>query len=223
MVDYKNLKIVGTSHIAVSSIKEVKKEILENKPEFVALELDKNRLIGLMSNKKRKIKLKDLKGLGISGFLFVMFGQWLEEKLGKMVGTKPGGEMKIAVKAAAMVGSKIVLIDQEINITIKKLMKTITFKEKFRFVWDILKGLMGKGDIEKFDLRKVPSDKLIEKMIKSVENRYPSVYKVLISDRNKIMGKRLHKLMNKFPESQIIAVVGAGHEEGIIEEIKKYK
>ena len=102
-------------------------------------------------------------------------------------------------------------------------MKTITFREKFRFVWDILKGLVGKGDVEKFDLRKVPSDKLIEKMIKSVENRYPSVYKVLISDRNKVMGKRLHKLMTKFPESQIIAVVGAGHEEGIIEEIKKYK
>lgn len=223
MVDYKNLKIVGTSHIAVSSIKEVKKEILEIKPEFVALELDKNRLIGLMSKKKRKIKLKDILDLGISGFLFVVFGQWLEEKLGKMVGTKPGGEMKIAVKAAAMVGSKIVLIDQEINITIKKLMKTITFREKFRFVWDILKGLVGKGDVEKFDLRKVPSDKLIEKMIKSVENRYPSVYKVLISDRNKVMGKRLHKLMTKFPESQIIAVVGAGHEEGIIEEIKKYK
>jgi len=221
---YKNLKVIGTSHIAISSIKEVRKSLLDEEPEFIALELDKERLIGLMSKKKRKIKLKDITKLGLSGFLFAVFGQWVEEKLGKMVGTKPGGEMKEAVKCAAKLKSKIVLVDRPINVTIKRLMKSITFKEKMRFVWDLIKGVVfRKGDVEQFDLRKVPPEKLIEKMIKSVKKRYPNVYKVLVHERNVYMGKRLAKLMEKFPDSKIIAVVGAGHEEGIIEEIKRYK
>ena len=223
MIRYKNLIIIGTSHIAVSSIKEVKKIILDEEPGFVALELDKERLFSLMSNKKRKVKLKDIMKLGIGGYLFAVFGQWIEEKLGKMVGTKPGGEMRIAVVSAAKVKAKIALVDQKIQITIKKLMKGITWKEKFRFIGDIIKGFFGKGDVEKFDLNKVPSEELIGKMIKSVEKRYPTVYKVLIDDRNKYMANKLYKLMEKFPEEKIVAVVGAGHEEGMLEEIKRYK
>ena len=224
MISYKNLQIIGTSHIAISSVKLVREKVLEERPDFVALELDKNRLMALMSSKKRKIKIKDIMRLGVSGFLFTVFGQWMEEKLGKMVGTKPGGEMRVAVKMAAKIQANVVLIDQKIDITIKRLMKSITFKEKMRFVWDLIKGIVfRKGDIEQFDLRKVPSEKIIEKMINSVKIRYPSVYRVLIEERNKYMGKKLYQLMNKFPEAKIIAVVGAGHEEGMLNEIKKYK
>jgi len=223
MIAYKNLKLIGTSHIAISSIKEVKQVIEEDKPDFVGLELDKGRLIGLMSNKKRKIKLKDIIQLGLGGFLFAVFGQWVEEKLGKMVGTKPGGEMKQAVFSSAKVNAKLVMLDRDVRITIKRLMKGITFKEKMRFVWDLIKGFFGQGDVQKFDLRKVPAEKIIEDMIKQVKVRYPSVYRVLIEERNKIMAKRLHNIMVKFPEAKIIAVIGAGHSEGIIEEIKRYK
>ena len=28
---------------------------------------------------------------------------------------------------------------------------------------------------------------------------------------------------NKFPDSKIVVIIGAGHEEGLVEEIKKYK
>lgn len=223
MIIYKNIKIIGTSHIAKTSIEEVKHEILTEKPEFVALELDKDRFIGLMNNKRKSISAKDILELGVSGFIFTLLGEWLEKKLGKIVGTKPGGEMKVATHSAALVGAKILLIDQSIKITIKRMFKSVTFKEKMRFVLDILKGIFGKGDIEKFDLSKVPSEKLIEKMILSVKDRYPSIYLTLIEERNKFMAKKLHNFSMKYPESKIIAVVGAGHEIGMIEEIKKYK
>ena len=86
-----------------------------------------------------KLKIKDMFKLGIKETLFIMFGSWLEKKLGKMVGTKPGDEMKVAVREAAKIKAKILLIDQEINITVKRLFKYLTFKEKIRFVGDIVK------------------------------------------------------------------------------------
>lgn len=219
MIQYKNLVLIGTSHISPESVKEVKKIIDEIKPTYVAVELDKGRLLGLMG-KKEKLKIKDMFKLGIKETLFIMFGSWLEKKLGKMVGTKPGDEMKVAVREAAKIKAKILLIDQEINITVKRLFKYLTFKEKIRFVGDIIKGLLGFGEKMSIDLRKVPESELIEKLILQVKERYPNIYKVLITERNEIMAKRLIKFMEKNPSEKIVAVVGAGHESGMSEIIK---
>ena len=41
-LDY--LKIIGTSHIAKESVEEVKDTILKEKPDIIALELDRKRL-----------------------------------------------------------------------------------------------------------------------------------------------------------------------------------
>ena len=219
MIQYKNLVLIGTSHISPESVKEVKKIIDEIKPTYVAVELDKGRLLGLMG-KKEKLKIKDMFKLGIKETLFIMFGSWLEKKLGKMVGTKPGDEMKVAVREAAKIKAKILLIDQEINITVKRLFKYLTFKEKIRFVGDIVKWLLGFGEKMSIDLRKVPESELIEKLILQVKERYPNIYKVLITERNEIMAKRLIKFMEKNPSEKIVAVVGAGHESGMSEIIK---
>ncbi len=220
MIEYRNLTLIGTSHISPESVKLVKKVIGEKQPDFVALELDKGRLKALLEKNRRKIRIRDIRKLGIKGFLFTLFGSWMEEKLGKVVKTKPGSEMKAAVISAAKNNAKVVLIDQDISITIKRLFKTITWKEKWCFVWDIISSPFAKKQVVEFDLRKVPSQKVIEKMVQKVRKRYPSLYKVLIEERNVIMGKRLSKLMEKQPDKKIVAVVGAGHEKAIIELIK---
>jgi len=225
MIEYENLVLIGTSHIAIESVNEVRRVIDDLKPGFVALELDKGRFMGLMSKEKKKLGLKDIRRFGIKGFLFNLFGAWVEEKLGRVVKVKPGSEMKAAVISAARIQAKVVLIDQDIRITIKNLVQGITFKEKWRFFADIIKGFLFRkkmvAEFGNIDLRKVPSEKVIEKVVKRVEERYPSVFKALIDDRNKVMSKKLVNLMTKFPDTKIVAVVGAGHVEGMLTLIKK--
>ena len=223
MIEYKNLVVIGTSHVAIESVRQVKQVIEDRKPSFVAIELDKGRFVSLMSKEKKKLQLKQVLDLGISGFLFNLVGAWVEERVGRMVRVKPGTEMKQAVVSGAKVKAKLVLVDQDIRITIKKFMKTITWKEKFRFIIDIVKGIFGKTDlnIKGFDLRKVPKEEFIVKVIALVRKRYPSVYKSLIDDRNKVMSKRLVNLMHKYPDDLIVAVVGAGHVDGMEKLIRK--
>src|SRR3989344_5073551 len=96
MKTFKNLTIIGTSHIAKESILEVRKFILENKPDIIALELDQKRFIALLN--KRKLKLTDIKEIGIKGFLINLIGAYIEKKLGKLVGVSPGSEMTLAIK-----------------------------------------------------------------------------------------------------------------------------
>ena len=224
---YKNLNIIGTSHIARQSIENVKKAIIEEKPYIVALELDKNRLYGLMHNQKRKISIADIPKIGFKGFLFSWIGSIIQKKLGEYVGVAPGSEMKTAIRLAKKQKARIALIDQNIETTLKRFSKALTWKEKWNLLVDIFKGVVLRKNelkdlnIEKFDLTKVPSQEIIKKLINKMRERYPNICRVLIDERNKIMARNLSYLMKEHPEKNILAVVGAGHEEEIIGLIKK--
>lgn len=218
---YKNLTIIGTSHIAKQSLKEVKDIIEKEKPDIIALELDKKRLYALMSAKKHKPSIYDIRRVGVKGFLFSLIGAWAEKKLGEIVGVSPGSEMKMAVKLAKKNKIKIALIDQDIEITLRRFSKALSWKEKWNFFVDLFKAfILRKKEIE-FDLSTVPSNKIIKKLINKVKKRYPNIYKVLVQERNIIMANNLSKLIEENKDEKIVAIMGAGHEKEIIELIKK--
>jgi pheromone shutdown-related protein TraB len=224
---YKNLILIGTSHIAKQSLKEVGRAVKEEKPDIIALELDKKRFYALTSNKTRKIGLRDIRKIGLKGFIFNIIGAWIERKLGKYVGVKPGSEMLKAIELARKNNLKIALIDQDIEVTLLKLSKSITWKEKWHFFVDITKGIffkkteLKKYGVAKLDLTKVPGKKLIKKLTKEVKKRYPEVYRVLVEERNEIMASNISKLMEDNPDKSILAVVGAGHEDEMLALIKE--
>jgi len=219
---FKNLKLIGTSHIAKESVEAVKNYIAHQKPDIVAVELDRSRLAALFDKRDRKFHFKDIKRVGLSGFIFSLIGAWVEKKLGEKVGVAPGSEMLSAIKLAEQSGAKIALIDQDIGITLRRLSQSFSWKEKFRIIVDIIKGVVWRKSVVSFDLRKVPSEKLIQKLMKEVKVRYPNLYRVLVSERNEVMAQRLAKLIKDFPEKRILAVIGAGHESELIILVKKY-
>lgn len=222
-MNYKNLVIIGTSHIAKQSVEEVSTVISKRRPSIVALELDKKRLGSLLSKAKgTRLRLKDILKIGIKGYLFLKIGGWAERKLGKLVGVMPGTEMMTAYKIARKNRIKVYLIDQDIEITLKRLSKSITWREKFRFLGEIIKAVIFRDQTYQFDLTKVPPKKIIKKLIKEVKDKYPNVYNVLIKERNYVLAKNLYNLMRKNKE-EIVAVIGAGHEEEIVALIRKYE
>lgn len=216
-----NLAIVGTSHIARQSLEQVKQVIESFKPDIVALELDRRRLVALLSDKKQKPSLRDIKYVGVKGFLFNLIGAYFEKKLGRMVGVKPGSEMKLAYKLALEKSLKIALVDQKIEITLRNFSKQFSWKERFRLLYDIIKGLITRKPEVYFDLSKVPSEQVIAQMVGVIQKRYPGFYKVLVEDRNIVMANNLAHLLKVFPGQRIVAIVGAGHEKELVELIKQ--
>tara|TARA_Y100000310_G_scaffold345388_1_gene464386 strand:+ start:952 stop:1641 length:690 start_codon:yes stop_codon:yes gene_type:complete len=219
---YKNLTIIGTSHISKESMNQVENFIEKQNPTVVALELDKKRAYALMHDHiKRSIGFSDIRRIGFKGYLFSLIGAWAEKKLGDMVGVSPGDEMKTALKLIKKNNLKVAYIDQDIDITLKRFSKTLTWKEKWNFIVDLFRGFVLKQKTYTFDLNKVPSKKIVDKMIKEVKVRYPNLYLVLVKERNIFMAKKLMHLIKLKPEDKILAIVGAGHEEEMIKLIKK--
>jgi len=220
-MEYRNLTIIGTSHIARESIEEVRNTIFKEKPDIIALELDRKRLYALMHKKKEKLSIYNIFRVGIKGFFFALLGAWAEKKLGTIVGVSPGSEMMQAIKLAKKNKIKIALIDQDIEITLRKFSKAITWKEKWNFVVDVFKAVILRERKIEFDLTKVPDEKVIKKLIKEVKDRYPNVYRILVKQRNNIMAHNIFYLMEKNPVKKILAIVGAGHEKEMLNLIKK--
>ena len=219
---YENLILIGTSHIAKQSLEDVKKVISEEKPDIVALELDRQRLNALMSKEKpKKWNLYNIRKVGLRGFIFSLIGAWVEKKLGEIVGVSPGSEMKVAVRLAKKNKIRIALIDQDIGITLSRFSKALSWREKWNFFVDLVKAFVLRKKEVEFDLTTVPDEKIIRKMIEKVKERYPNIYRVLIEERNIIMAANLSKLMEQENDKKIVAIVGAGHEKEIIKLIKK--
>ncbi|MFO8016597.1 MAG: TraB/GumN family protein [Candidatus Woesearchaeota archaeon] len=224
-IEYKNLSLIGTSHIARQSVEDVKKAI-EAKPDLVAVELDNNRLKAL-NQKKSRVRPGDIFRIGVAGFLFALIGAWAQKKLGGIVGVEPGTEMLTAVRLARKNRIPLEMIDRDITITLARLSRNITWKEKLRVPFDIIKSILfRKRELERLgikslDLTKVPPRKIIKALTKELKDKFPNVHKVLVEERNEHMARRLSGLMDSHPGQRIVAVVGAGHEEDILGMVKK--
>jgi pheromone shutdown-related protein TraB len=218
----KQLILIGTSHIAKQSIDNVRKAIIEEKPDIVAVELDYSRLEGLLSEEKPKFSLYSIKVVGLKGFMFALIGSWLSKKLGRLVGVDPGEDMLTAVNTARENKIKVALIDQHINVTLAKFSRHFSWRERWNLVADMFKGLfmpkrqMKKMGLENIDLTKVPSEDLIEKILENTKERYPNLYRVLVHERNVFMVKKIINLMAQENVNKIIVVIGAGHRKGMI-------
>jgi pheromone shutdown-related protein TraB len=219
MLKYKNLVIIGTSHIAESSLNEIESVFQKENPDLIAVELDHNRLYSLLSNKKPNYSPTMIRHLGLKGYLFALIGGLIQQKLGDVVGIKPGSDMLRAVQLAQKNNKKLALIDQDIQITLARLSKTIGWKEKFHFFIDIFSAPFSKK--MRIDLSKVPEKELIKKLLKLMKKRYPGLHKALVEERNVIMALKLKALMEGYPDNKILAVIGAGHEDDLLALIKK--
>jgi pheromone shutdown-related protein TraB len=218
------LKIVGTSHISSQSVEYIKKEFLNFSPEHICVELDNQRLYSLLHPQQKSAPLKLLKQLGLKGFIFAYFARYAQQKLGRLVGMQPGSDMLFAVQLAKNNNLKLHLIDRNIQITIKRLMKKLTFKEKARFAKDLFLGLFFKKSQPKvkIDLNKVPSKKFISNLLEKLKKTYPTLYEVLVEERNHYMARQTVLLLKKNHLEKFLVVVGAGHEEELFSLVDFY-
>ncbi len=223
---HKNITILGTSHIAQGSINEIVQTIETSKPDIVAVELDRNRLNALLRKGKRPSLLRLMSKIGVTGMIFALIGAYMQRKLGKLVGVEPGADMLAAVKTANKHKIPVYLIDQNIEVTLARFSRLFTWREKFRLIKDIFMAIffqkqqLKKYGFDKIDLTTVPPKKLIHQLIDRVKEEYPSVYQVIIHERDMFMSLALIAITKEKPDAKVLAVVGAGHESGMMEFLK---
>jgi len=222
-IDLDNIVIIGVAHVSTKSIEKVKEIIQREKPDIVALELDKERFNGLIHEEEVSIKDSIKSNKNFKDFRFILTNTILaavQDRIGKKLQTRPGEEMITAIKEANTIGASIELIDRDIKITLNSLLDSLSLKEKIKSFFSIIRSLfIRKKDLEKID--SITEENLVDDLINEVEKTYPNVAKVLIEERNIYMAKRLIEIARNNKDKKIVAIIGAGHEKGVNECLKQ--
>lgn len=192
--------IVGVGHVFdISS--QVKKIIIEERPDAVCVELDADRYYALMhpnqgSNAQLAYKM-------LSAF---------QRRLAKQYGGEVGSEMITAIQTAQENGADVLFIDANAGNLFQGLWKQMPLKEKMLLGISAFTSLfLSKKRVEK-ELDEFQKNE--EMYMDSMGEQFPTLKKMLIDDRNDIMASRIDAAASRYPN--VLAVIGDGHVEGIV-------
>ncbi len=206
-----NLRLLGTAHIATSSVEAVRQQIAEYQPDIVAVELCKSRYEALISDRRldKEGLLKVIKEGKAPMVLMQSMLSAEQRKLGINEGQQPGAELLAAVEAAKEVGCEVALVDRDIQTTLRRAWKRMKFREK----WRLLTSLLDDEDEEDVDVNELLQDSdLLSSMMEELKGFSPGAGEVLIDERDMYIASKISGLGE---ERRVLAVLGAGHLNGV--------
>jgi pheromone shutdown-related protein TraB len=210
--------IVGTAHVSEKSVQEVISKIEETRPDIVAVELCPARYRALTGQEEEKeIKISELLSGGkLYFFLVQWFLAYIQRKIGEELGVKPGSEMLAAIEAARGAGARVALVDRDVGITIQRFWSAMGFIDKIRLIGSLIPAAFGRGD-EEIDIDSITQADVVSQMISEFRKISPGAANVLIDERDAFLARNLF-LLSK--QGRVLAVVGAGHREGIVRHLE---
>lgn len=212
-IDNRQIFIVGTAHISRQSAEIVHKVITEEHPDIVCVELDKQRFKALSEKKKwEKLDLKQIiKQKQLSTLIINIILASYQKKLGKKLGVNPGIELLEATNTATHLNIPIELCDREIRITLRRAWASMSFYQKMKLFFSGFAGIFEKEDISEEKLAELRSKDVLNEIISELGKSMPVLKRVLIDERDQFIA---HKIKHALGQ-KIVAVVGAGHVNGI--------
>jgi pheromone shutdown-related protein TraB len=219
----KRIYIVGTAHVSDESVKLVEETIKKVKPDAVAVELCEHRLTALKEEKKWDET--EITEVIKSGRTYLFLVQILlanfQRQIGDKVGIKPGSEMLKAVEIAEENKVKVVLVDRDITVTLKRAMALATGREKLRLLYGLMNDILGGEDVDEEVIEKLKEKDMLSELMEELAVETPSIKRVLVDERDDYMALSIASI----EADRIVAVVGAGHVEGLrknLEELEDY-
>lgn len=205
--------LVGTAHISRKSADLVRATIEEEHPDCVCVELDAKRFRSL--SQRDKFSSLDLKEIirkkQLSTLLVNLVLSSYQKKLGGKLGVMPGTELLEATRAAEEAGIPVALCDRDIRVTMRRAWHETSFFKKSYLLATLLISLFDTTEIDEEKLDELKNKDVITELLNELGAAMPSLKRVLIDERDIYLAEKIKQAEGK----KIVAVVGAGHVEGI--------
>ncbi len=212
-MDGREIILVGTAHVSRESADLVERIIAEEKPDTVCVELCRTRFDAIKQKDRWQETdiVKVIREKRSSLLLFQLLMVSFQKKIAEKFGINPGEEMLRAIGKAEESGSRLVLADRSIRVTLLRTWRMMGFWSKSKFLSEILLSLFGAEDITHEDIERLKQHDMLELALKTVGEKMPSVKTTLIDERDEYLAHTIGHAEGK----KIVAVVGAGHVPGI--------
>ncbi len=210
----KTVYLLGTAHISSESVNEVETLIQEKKPDHVCVEIDAGRYKVMKEGQSWKdLNIGNVLKQGKGFFMLANLAlSSFQRRMGEHSGITPGQEMKIAIEAAEKAGIPFSLSDRDIQITLRRAWKKSSFWNKMKLLAALISSAFSREKLSQQEIEALKERSALQGMLEELAKELPTVKQVLIDERDRCLATNIYKA----PGKTILAVIGAGHAEGII-------
>ncbi len=209
----KTIILVGTVHVSQESADLVRAVIEEERPDAVCVELDSRRYEAL--SQQQKWESFDLKEVIRKKQLSTMLANVLlasyQKRLGDQLGVLPGTEMLEAINVAKKHDVPIFLCDRDVRVTMRRAWRSTPFFKKSLLVSSLLLSVFDTKPVSEESLQDLKNQDVLSDMMRELGREVPTLKTVLIDERDRYLAEKTLQAEGR----TIVAVVGAGHVEGI--------
>lgn len=205
--------LVGTAHVSQESVDLVKQVIATEKPDCVCVELDDKRYKALSGRKRwESLDLKEIiRKKQLSTLLVNLVLSSYQKKLGMQLGVMPGSELLEATRVAEEYSIPVSLCDRDVRVTLRRAWHETSFLKKGYLLATLLVSLFDKTEITEEKLEQLKKKDVLSELMSELGEAMPELKRVLIDERDVYLAEKI-KMSGG---SKLVAVVGAGHVEGI--------
>ncbi len=215
----KEIILVPTAHVSQKSVELVKQVIEQERPDSVCVELDDKRYANIKNPKAwEQTDIIKVVKTGRVGFMLANLAlSSYQKKLAKKLETTVGGEMLQGISSAEEVGAELVLADRDIQTTFLRIWRKFSLWEKCKMLTSIFFQFDDKEEINEEGLTQLLESDMLQGMLSDMKKEFPKIGEILIHERDQYLSDKIKNA----PGTKVVAVLGAAHVPGIMEEIHK--
>ncbi len=217
----KCLILVGTAHVSRESAELVRRVIEQEKPDRVCVELDARRYQALaQQNRWESLDLKEvIRKKQLSTLLANLLLASFQKRLGDQLGVLPGVEMMEAVRVAEACHIPISLCDRDVRVTMRRAWGMTPLWQKSLLISALFLSVFDTTKVSEETLRDLRKQDALSELMAELGKEMPVLKTVLIDERDAYLAQKIKEAEGV----RIVAVVGAGHVEGIRQRLLQHE
>jgi pheromone shutdown-related protein TraB len=213
--------IVGTAHISRESVDLVREVIEGEEPDCVCLELDAQRYEAL--SQEQRWEDLDLRQVIRERHLATLMANLIlssyQKRLGQKLGVTPGSELLEAGRAAEQLEIPVALCDRDIRVTLRRAWNSLSPWRKLMLVSTFAASAFDSPELSEEELRRIRQQDVLSELMAELGEHMPALKRVLIDERDAYLAQKILESEGE----HVVAVVGAGHVQGMLAAIQEQR
>jgi len=217
-----SITLLGTAHVSRTSADTVRELLTEDQFDAVAVELCPSRHNALV-NPDSLARMNLFEALRAGRAPMIMANLALgafQQRLADQFGIEPGAEMRAAIETARELDKPVILIDRDIGITLKRVYRNIPWWKRLQLIAGLFGSVLSREEIREEDIERLKEGDILESAFSEFATQAHELYTPLIAERDTYMAARIQEACDQHAHTNILAVVGAGHLQGIHEHLE---
>ncbi len=215
--------LLGTAHVSKTSVDVVRAAIATGDYDTIAVELDAQRAQALTDpDALAKLDLvKVLREGKTAVFAANLALAAYQRRLAEQLGIEPGAELKAAVLDARERELSLELIDRDVGLTFKRAMQRLGWWGRAKVSVGLMASLFGNEEVSDEQIEGLKEGDMLEASFSEFAADSPALYDTVIAERDAYMAARLRGIQANGNRREVLAVVGAGHLQGLAKHLRE--